>query len=140
MSTNTEHRPRTSASLSVESRVDARTGALVVSLTGEAGMLTLETLEAGLTKVTSSRPSLVVLDLADVTFISSLAIGALVTFHRGVVRGGGLLLLGGLRASVLGAFSHARLDRFFEIYRTSDEAIREAIATGRAQDAEARSS
>ena len=43
--------------------------------------------------LTARRPARVVLDLSDLTFISSLGLGALVEFRRGLVRNGGQVWL-----------------------------------------------
>lgn len=123
--------------ISVHTKTDPRCGALVISLIGEAGMGSIAELESSLAKAAAAKPALVIFDLAGLTFLSSLGIGAFVTFHRSVVRGGGHVILGGPRATVMAAMEYARLDKFFEIYRSVEEAVREAIATGRSHDCEA---
>jgi anti-anti-sigma factor len=75
-----------------------------------AGML----LDALLT-ATARRPAVVTLDLSELRSISSLAIGVLVTYRRGVVRRGGRVrLVRTLRSDVKEALTRADLLDLFE--------------------------
>jgi anti-anti-sigma factor len=71
-------------------------GATVVRLTGEAGFHSADRLADALALVAGRRPTLVVFDLARLEFISSLAIGVLVTFKYRLERQGGALALVGV--------------------------------------------
>ena len=97
-------------------------------------MSTVDDLEIALTRLVASRHPLVFIDLSGLTFLSSIGIGALVGFQRGVSRTGSHAIYCGARFAVQSSIAHARLDRFFEMYRTLDDAIAEAVATSRASD------
>ncbi len=120
--------------LKIESSIEPRTQARLVKLIGEAGMSTVDDLEIALTRLVASRNPLVFIDLSGLTFLSSIGIGALVGFQRGVSRTGSHAIYCGARFAVQSSIAHARLDRFFEMYRTLDDAIAEAVATSRASD------
>lgn len=123
--------------LKVESSIEPRTQAHLVKLIGEAGMSTVDDLEIALTRVVAGRYPLVLIDMSGLTFLSSIGIGALVSFQRGVSRTGGHAIYCGAKFAIQSSIAHARLDRFFELYKTLDDAIIEAVATGRASDAQA---
>ncbi len=120
--------------LTIETYTEPRTQSHVVKLVGEAGMSTVDDLEIALTRLTAGRHPIVFLDLTGMTFLSSIGIGALVSFQRGIARSGGHAIYCGARFAVQNSIAHARLDRFFEMYKTLDEAITEAVATGRARE------
>lgn len=123
--------------LTIETLIEPRTNAHVIKLVGEAGMSTVDDLEIALTRLVAGRHSIIFVDMTGLTFLSSIGIGALVSFQRGVARTGGHAIYFGARFAVQSSIAHARLDRFFEMYRTLDDAVTEAVATGRASDAEA---
>lgn len=122
--------------LTIESYTEPRTQTHVIKLVGEAGMSTVDDLEIALTRLIAGRFPLVFVDMSELTFLSSIGIGALVSFQRGVARTGGHAIYCGARFAIQSSIAHARLDRFFEMYKSLDEAVAEAIATGRAADAE----
>jgi anti-anti-sigma factor len=67
--------------------------ALVVRIQGVAGVSQSEALVSGLLATSARRPALVTLDLSELRFVSSLAVGVLMSYCRGVVRGGGRVAL-----------------------------------------------
>src|SRR5262249_27446693 len=66
---------------------------VVVRVAGEATFWHVDKLSAALLSLSARRPSHVVLDLSGLTCVSSLAIGVLVQFRRGIVRSGGRVCL-----------------------------------------------
>jgi hypothetical protein len=69
----------------------------------------------GLLIPTALRPAVVTLDLSELRCISSLAMGALVTYRRGVVRTGGRVRLAGeLQPAVREALARAELLDLFQ--------------------------
>lgn len=66
---------------------------VTVYISGEAGIGGVDDLAAGMLSVCAWRPKLVTLDLGGLRFISSLGMGALVTFRRAIVRAGGRVRL-----------------------------------------------
>jgi anti-sigma B factor antagonist len=71
----------------------------------------------------------VVLDLSQVEFVPSLALGTLVSLLKSLRQGGHRLLLAGLHPHVRATLAVTRLDKLFEIYPTVDDALKQAGAS-----------
>jgi|YelNatPaOPRAMG01_1025707.scaffolds.fasta_scaffold00049_15 anti-sigma B factor antagonist len=65
-----------------------------------------------------------VVDLSEVTYVDSSALGVLVTGLKQARKANGCLKLCGLRGNVLRVFELTRLTKFFEIYETAEQAIK----------------
>jgi anti-sigma B factor antagonist len=93
--------------------------------------LPLEILDAGnaaefkreMTPVIETNPN-VVLDLTRLRFVDSSGLGALISCLRLVNARGGDLKLFGMSSDVRAVFELVRMDRVFEIFPTSDDALR----------------
>jgi anti-anti-sigma factor len=94
--------------------ISATPEATLVRITGEA-RLVVDSMERELMRVMLGRPKLVVLDMSGFTFCSSLGMGILVSFRRGVVQTGGRIVLCAMPPDVLESFRRARLHDLFEI-------------------------
>ena len=86
---------------------------LCVAIQGEAGFEQAEVLSAELLRIPLDGYSLVVLDLAELTFLSSLAMGALVAYRRALGRRGVELRLANVQAQVWLALESAGLGTLF---------------------------
>jgi anti-anti-sigma factor len=95
-------------------RVERRPHVLLVAIGGEASFDQAEVLSAQPFWIPLGAYSLVVLDLAGLTFLSSLAIGALVAYRRGLWRRGVELRLANVQAQVWLALESAGLGKLFE--------------------------
>jgi anti-anti-sigma factor len=89
--------------------VEHRPHCLVLAIRGEAGFDQAEVLSAKLLRVPLDRYSLVALDLAELTFLSSLAMGVLVEYRRGLWRRGIEVRLANVPAQVWLALESAGL-------------------------------
>ena len=87
---------------------------LCVAIHGEASFDQAEVLSAQLLRIPLDGYSLVVLDLAELTFLSSLAMGALVEYRRGLRRRGTEVRLANVPAQVWLALESAGLGPSFE--------------------------
>lgn len=67
-----------------------------------------------------------VIDFGTCNGVSSAMVGKLITLHRRVRRSGGKLVLFGLGPIVQEVFRSARLDEYFLLCRTRDEALTKA--------------
>jgi len=65
----------------------------------------------------------VILDLAELNFIDSSGLGAVLSCKRKLQAGGSTLKLCGLSATVRDIFDLVRLSKVFEIYATREEAM-----------------
>jgi anti-anti-sigma factor len=92
----------------------AAAGEVVVRLAGAAGVDQVGKLERALLGLTACRPPLVTLDLAELSHVSCLALGALTAFRRGIVRSGGTVrLAAGLQQPVREALERTGLFALF---------------------------
>src|SRR5262249_53379281 len=94
---------------------------VVVRLVGEGNYLAAESLQRSLTGLTVRRPSLVVFDLSELSFVASLMLGVLINFRRGLVRNGGRGVLPSLQPNVFEVLQAAGLHEVFEITSRVDE-------------------
>lgn len=102
---------------------DSTPDALVLRFAGHAGVGELQTVEVALMKASAARPALTVLDLADLQSISSITMGAIISYHRGVKRHGGRVHLATVQPMVRGALEHAGLPAILPMFGSVDEAI-----------------
>lgn len=105
--------------LEIESRGDWS----VARLHGDASGASVGHLRQALDEMLQRRESAVVLDLADMHFINSLALGELVRFRREIQSYGGRLRLAGADAYITDVFRKTRLVELFPMYERADEAI-----------------
>ena len=103
-------------------------GASVLAIRGTADSATVPDLEQAFDRLAAAQHPLVVLDLSELSFISSLAMGCLVTLHKTVTRRGGSLRCAALQPLVAEAFSQVRLNDLIEIHDTVESALRSARA------------
>jgi anti-anti-sigma factor len=96
---------------------------VIVRVEGEAGVVGIETLGFACARVTARRAPLAVLDLAELTFLSSLAMDQLVRLSRDLSRWGGRVKLAGCRPLIREALETARLGSFFAFTASVEEAI-----------------
>ncbi len=96
---------------------------LVATLVGDGGITNVGPLELAFTRILAMKPALVVLDMAQFNFISSLGMGSFVALRRGVVMNGGTVKMAAVHPLVLDALKRARLDLLFEFYPTVEAAM-----------------
>ena len=96
---------------------------VVVNVIGEA-LVDLEPMVTTLQSVADRHPAKVILDLHDLSFISSLAMGVMLAFRRGILANGGKLKVAAMQKLVLDSFKRARLDKVFEIVDSLEAAIK----------------
>jgi anti-sigma B factor antagonist len=103
--------------------VEKRDGAIVVSLEGELDLYNAEDVRAALLECCAEEPAVLVLDLAEVTFIDSTALGVLIEARSRLAdRDGFRLAAPGLETRR--ALEVSGLDKHFAIY----DAVAEALA------------
>src|SRR5262249_4386204 len=95
----------------IKFQVECRPYFLQVAIRGEASFDQAEVLSAQLLRIPLHAYSLVVLDLTDLTVLSTQAMGALVDYRRGLGRRGVELRLTNLQASVWLALEAAGLGK-----------------------------
>ena len=104
----------------VEVAVEKTPDGISIRVKGEARVDCVDGLLDSLLAPAASRPPVVTLDLSELRCISSIAVGVLVAYRRGVVRAGGQVRLAkGLQPAVYKALARAEL---FEVFETAANA------------------
>jgi anti-anti-sigma factor len=116
-------RVRRHAAPNLDVEIEKRPQGYVVRLDGDAGILEAETLETELTLLLVHRPELVVFDLSNLGYVSSITLGLLINFRRAVMRHGGKLRLAGVQPLVREIFERTGLTRLFPMTRTVEAAL-----------------
>jgi len=102
--------------------VEKRDGTTVVSLAGELDLYNAEDVRAALLEACAEEPAVLVLDLAEVTFIDSTALGVLIEARSRLAdRGGFRLAAPGLETRR--ALEVSGLDRHFSVFDTVADAL-----------------
>jgi len=105
--------------------VEKRDGATVVSLAGELDLYNAEDVRAALVEACADNPEVLVLDLAEVTFIDSTALGVLIEGRSRLAdRSGFRLAAPGLETRR--ALEVSGLDQHFSVFDT----VADALETG----------
>jgi len=99
------------------------TKTVVLAVHGDADMNVAEELEARLTEVIDERPSAVVLDLSEVTFLDSTVLGILLHGLKRLGAAGGRLRIVTARPEIRRIFELTLLDRLFELDSSREEAL-----------------
>ena len=122
--------PRRRPECKLAFHVERRPQVLLVAIGGEASFDQAEVISAQLLRIPLGAYSLVVLDLAGLTFLSALAMGALVAYRRGLWRRGVELRLANVPAQVWLALESAGLGKLFELIDLEKPTPRAASAGG----------
>jgi anti-sigma B factor antagonist len=102
--------------------VEQRDGAWIVRLGGELDLYNADAVREALRDVAGKRPQRLVLDLEEVEFIDSTALGALIE-ARATLAGSGVLLLAAPARETRRALQVSGLDRHLPVHDTVDEAL-----------------
>jgi len=95
---------------------------------GNLDVANVQDLESELVRAVDGKPQLLVVDLAGVDMISSVAMGALLRAHHGLKRNGGKLLLASVTPGVLSAIRRARIDLVVGVRASVEAALGGASA------------
>jgi len=79
--------------------------------------------ERELNRLAAGRPPVVVLDFSGLTIISSLGMGLINAFRRGLHAYGGVTRIAAAQRDVLQALTLCGLDRLFQMYDTVEAAV-----------------
>ena len=88
---------------------------VLIKLTGEA-RLDLEDAAFQLNRVVAFHPKVVLVDLTELTFLSSIGMSLLVNLRRTALKSNGVVKLAGLQPRIRDSMAHARLLELFEIF------------------------
>lgn len=98
-------------------------GGVIVNLAGEIDLRSSPNLRTELLQLSERKPARVIINLEGVNYVDSSGVGTLVEFKRRSERGGGgRVVLVGLQPRVRSVFEITKLDQFFTIAGSLDEA------------------
>ena len=103
--------------------VDHRGRAVVVTLSGSAHMNTSAELGDQLVELIDEQVRLLVLDLSQLTFISSMGLGGIIAAHLRCCRQGAVLQLVRPMPAIQELLAITRLTNLFSVYDSVDEAM-----------------
>ncbi len=97
--------------------------ALIVTLRGDAGMTTVDKLENAVKDIAAKKPRLVVISLAEVTFMGSLALGSLLWLRQELRHNGGNLHLAAPSKVAASVIAAAKFGTTLSVYPTVEAAL-----------------
>lgn len=103
--------------------VDERRSAMVVRLSGSAGMTSADDLDKAVRMIKVRRPRSLVIDLAGLTFIASIGLSLLLSLQAALKIDGGSLRIAGASPNIAEVVRRCRLDRILPLYTSVDEAM-----------------
>lgn len=95
----------------------------IVSLNGDIDLHRVNALHQELLELCKDKPARLVLDLNDVNYMDSSGVGTLVDVYRKVNAYNGVLALVQPNSRVQNLFQITKLDRFFKIFPSVEEAL-----------------
>lgn len=103
-----------------------RGNATIVTIRGDLSLGAIEEFEAAINTLAGKRPKLAVFDMTEVSFVSSLAMGSLVSLHHAMKStSGGRIVLAGLQPMIRRAFETAKLNQLIGLVDSVDEAMKQ---------------
>lgn len=108
--------------------ITANAHATIVHFNGSAGLEGSAELDRKLTILSAQRPNVVIFELSRLTFISSLAMGSLISFAHGLTRRGGKVAITGAQPMVDQALRRIRMESVMPLYASVDEVTATASA------------
>lgn len=99
--------------------------ATIIELRGEVDLHHSPALHAALVHVAKARPKRLIVNLSEVPYMDSSGIGTFVEVFRRVSAYKGKMIFFGLTSRVRSVFEITRLDRFFTICETEEQAAKE---------------
>lgn len=100
-----------------------RRNALIVSLSGSAGVAGADHLERAVRLVKVRRPRRLIIDLAGLSFIASLGLGMLIALSAAVKSDGGTVRFASASPAIAGVIKRCRLEAVLPVYASVDEAM-----------------
>lgn len=102
---------------------DVAPGVVVLRLKGRADSRTVSAMMPKVNLISAKRPSKVVVDMGELSFLSSLPLGEIVAMNRAVKLHKGKVALAAVQPSVLEMMKAVRIDQVMGCYATVDDAL-----------------
>lgn len=95
----------------------------IMSISGRFDAIGTREFKKIISQLTETKNTRIILDMAQVNFVDSSGMGALIGALRGIVKEGGILRIAGLTPEVHTIFELTRLHRIFDIHETTQAAM-----------------
>ncbi len=95
----------------------------VISMSGRFDAIGTREFKKIITQLMEARNMRIILDMAQVNFVDSSGMGALISALRGIAKEGGDMRIAALTPEVYTIFELTRLHRIFDIYDTTQAAM-----------------
>ena len=114
--------------LAIETHTDRLTDTHIMRLVGEADLQGAPAIERATRELLARHPHSVVIDLAGVRFMGSLAIGLIVEFHKALEAAGSHLDLAAPRPDLAAFLRFTHLDTVLNVYDSITDALAVVVA------------
>ncbi len=108
----------------MEIKIKDREGAKIIALSGDIDMYTSPEVRKQLLRLIDQRVPVIMVDLADVTYIDSSGIATFVEGLKGMMSYSGRLKFFGIPMRVKEIFNFSKLDRVFDMYGSMEDAFK----------------
>jgi anti-sigma B factor antagonist len=115
---------KVSASSALHIKVEWTDGAVVMCLSGDAGLVSVDDMEREFRPIVASKPPLLIVDISELRFISSLGLSILVQASRAITRNGGNMRLIKPQPLIRDLITKSKLDTVLPLFATIEEASR----------------
>ncbi|HUU27912.1 MAG TPA: STAS domain-containing protein [archaeon] len=103
----------------------------VAEVKGQINFQNTQTLKDLFSQLESRNPKAIVVDLKETEYIDGFGLSVLVNISRNIYKGGGRLTLSSLNKELKRIFSKTKLDRWFDIYESQEEAFKSLSSNSR---------
>jgi len=103
----------------------------VAEVKGQINFQNTQTLKDLFSELEARNRKTIVVDLKETEYIDGFGLSVLVNLSRNVYKGGGRLTLTSLNKELKRIFSKTKLDRWFDIYDTQEEACKSLLKSGK---------
>ncbi len=108
----------------MEIKIKDREGVMIIALSGDIDMYTSTEVRRQLLRLVDQRVPVIMVDLADVTYIDSSGIATFVEGLKGMMSYRGRLKFFGVPVRVKEIFNFSKLDKVFDMYGSLEDALR----------------
>jgi len=102
----------------------------VAEVKGQINFQNTQSLKDLFSELEAKNRKAIVVDLKETEYIDGFGLSVLVNLSRNIYKGGGRLSLTSLNKELQRIFSKTKLDRWFEIYDTQEEACKSLMKSG----------
>lgn len=103
----------------------------VAEVKGQINFQNTQTLKELFSRLEANNHKRILVDLKETEYIDGFGLSVLVNLSRSVFKDGGTLSLSSLNKELKRIFSKTKLDRWFDIYDTQEEAFRSLQMSGK---------